>query len=213
MTSPHNELRHRRTKIIATLGPSTTQPGVEGKLVEAGIDVVRLNFSHGTSEEHQAAVERIRDLTEPDYHLSVLGDLQGPKIRITKFADGPVTLSPGEPFILDPEHDPEAGTAECVGLTYPQLAEDLSAGDNLLLDDGRLMLRVREIRKGRIYTEALTSGILHDSKGINREGGGLSAPSITAKDLSDIRLAARIGVDYLAVSYPRNGETSTTPAN
>ena len=205
MTAVHSDARHRRTKIIATLGPATDEAGQLEKLVEAGVDVVRLNFSHGDADAHRARAARVREITEPDYHLAVLGDLQGPKIRIAGFRDGSVVLERGAAFTLDPQLEPDAGDAERVGITYQKLAEDVHTGDTLLLDDGRLMLKVVEIKDGRIRTEVLFGGALSDAKGVNRAGGGLSAPSITAKDLSDIRLAAEIGVDYLAVSYPRGG--------
>ena len=205
MTTPGTELRHRRTKIIATLGPATDDPAVLQGLIDAGVDVVRLNFSHGDAAEHRARAERVRAMTEPRYHLAILGDLQGPKIRIARFRDGPVTLAPGDPFTLDPELDPDAGDAARVGLNYPDLARDVAAGDELLLDDGRIVLRVLEVAGGRIRAETLTGGELSDAKGLNRAGGGLAAPSITPKDLADIKLAAEIGVDFLAVSYPRSG--------
>lgn len=205
MTAPSSELRHRRTKIIATLGPATDSPGVLRDLIDAGVDVVRLNFSHGTRDEHRERAERIREMTEPKYHLAILGDLQGPKIRITRFRDGSATLKPGDPFILDPHLEPDAGTEESVGLTYPELSEDIRVGDDLLLDDGRLVLQVKAVESGRIITETISGGVLQDAKGVNRAGGGLSAPSISAKDHQDIQLAAEIGVDYLAVSYPRSG--------
>jgi len=205
VTTPGTELRHRRTKIIATLGPATDDPAVLQGLIDAGVDVVRLNFSHGDADQHRARAERVRAMTEPDYHLAILGDLQGPKIRIARFRDGPVTLAPGDPFTLDPELDPDAGDAERVGLSYAELAADVAAGDELLLDDGRIVLRVREVAGGRIRTETLSGGVLSDAKGLNRAGGGLAAPSITPKDLADIKLAAEIGVDFLAVSYPRSG--------
>ena len=205
MTAPSSELRHRRTKIIATLGPATDSPEVLRDLIDAGVDVVRLNFSHGTQDEHRERAERIREMTEPKYHLAILGDLQGPKIRITGFRDGSITLKPGDPFILDPDLKPDAGTEESVGLTYPELSEDVRVGDNLMLDDGRLVLQVKAVESGRIITETISGGVLQGAKGVNRAGGGLSAPSISAKDHQDIQLAAEIGVDYLAVSYPRSG--------
>ena len=206
MTTPSSKLRHRRTKIIATLGPATDDPAVMRGLIDAGLDAVRLNFSHGTQDEHRARAELVREMTEPEYHLAVLGDLQGPKIRITRFQNGEgVTLKPGMPFVLDPDLDPQAGTVESVGLTYPELSEDVEPGDSLLLDDGRLVLDIKAVESGRIVTEVVTGGLLQNSKGVNRSGGGLSAPSIGAKDHKDIQLAAEIGVDYLAVSYPRSG--------
>ena len=205
MTAPSSELRHRRTKIIATLGPATDSPDVMRSLIDAGVDVVRLNFSHGTQDEHRERAERVREMTEPKYHLAILGDLQGPKIRITGFRDGSVTLKPGDPFTLDPHLEPDAGTSEAVGLTYSELSEDVRVDDHLLLDDGRLVLQVKAVESGRIITETVSGGVLQDAKGVNRAGGGLSAASVSSKDQQDIRLAAEIGVDYLAVSYPRSG--------
>ncbi len=205
MTALSSDLRHRRTKIIATLGPATDSPEVMRGLIDAGVDVVRLNFSHGSADEHRERAERMREMTEPNYHLAILGDLQGPKIRICGFRDGPITLKSGDPFVLDPDLDPHAGTQERVGLTYANLAEDVKIGDHLFLDDGRMVLEVKTLESGCIVTETVTGGILSDSKGLNRAGGGLSAPAISAKDHEDIRLAAEIGVDYLAVSYPRSG--------
>ena len=205
MTAPTSDLRHRRTKIIATLGPATDSSEALSGLLDAGVDVVRLNFSHGTADEHRERAERVREMTEPNYHLAILGDLQGPKIRLARFRDGSVILQAGDSFVLDPGLDPAAGTKESVGLSYPELAEDVQVGDTLLLDDGRVVLKVVAIESGRITTETVTGGVLSDAKGVNRSGGGLSAPSISAKDREDIKLAAEIGVDYLAVSYPRSG--------
>jgi len=195
----------RRTKIVATLGPATDPPEVLRGLVAAGVDVVRLNFSHGHADEHRARARAVREAAaEAGRYVGVLGDLQGPKIRIESFVDGEVTLREGDPFILDAALDPHAGTHERVGITYKNLPADVHPGDTLLLDDGRLSLAVDEVVGSEIRTRVASGGALSDKKGINRQGGGLSAPAITDKDRHDIELAAEIGVDYLAVSFPRS---------
>ncbi len=193
---------HRRTKIIATLGPATD--GVLEAMIRAGVDVVRINFSHGTAQEHRARAERVRRLSEAHHRcVGILGDLQGPKIRIARFARGPVRLRRGEHFVLDTRLGEGDGDQRRVGITYPDLPQDLRPGDRLLLDDGRLVLEVDQVARHEIHTRVVVGGTLSDNKGINRQGGGLSAPAITDKDRADLRLAAEIGVDYLAVSFPR----------
>lgn len=197
---------NRRTKIVATLGPATDAPGMLEQLILAGVNVVRLNFSHGSAEDHQLRAKQVRELAAK-YHRSVaiLGDLQGPKIRIARFAAGPIELVVGDTFALDGAMDREAGDRLAVGIDYPQLPADSSPGDRLLLDDGRVVLEVTAIEGLRIETRVLVGGKLSNNKGINREGGGLSADALTDKDFRDIELAARIGVDYLAVSFVRSG--------
>ncbi len=197
----------RRTKIIATMGPSTdTQEAVEA-LIRAGVNLVRLNFSHGSPEEHKRRAQMVNDAAEAVGRcVGILGDLQGPKIRIDRFADGPIKLSTGDKFILDAALDPNAGNQERVGLTYKQLVQDVSAGDRLILDDGRIVLEVEEVVGQEIHTVVIQGGPLSNNKGINRQGGGLSADALTEKDKRDIKLAAEIGVDYLAVSFPRAAE-------
>ena len=195
----------RRTKIVTTLGPATDDPNVLAAMIRAGADVVRLNFSHGRPEEHKRRMELARAAaTSADRYVGVLGDLRGPKIRIDRFAAGPVTLNEGQPFILDVSLDPDAGTAQSVGVAYKELPRDVRTNDVLLLDDGQLVLDVEKVDGPRIYTRVRVGGELSDQKGINRQGGGLSAGALTDKDRDDIRVAASLGVDYVAVSFARD---------
>ena len=205
------EIRHtglpRRTKIIATLGPATDDEAVIIALLKAGVDAVRLNFSHGEAEEHMRRTKIVRELSKGmRYYVGVIGDLQGPKIRIERFANGAVSLKQGEVFTLDPGLGREDGDDKRVGLTYPDLYKDVKAGDTLMLDDGRVELKVSASDENGIVTTVEQGGALSSNKGVNRRGGGLSAPSITDKDHEDIKLAAEIGIDYLAVSFPRDAE-------
>ncbi|TVQ73158.1 MAG: pyruvate kinase [Chromatiaceae bacterium] len=194
----------RRTKIVATLGPATDSPAAMRALVRAGVDVVRINFSHGEADDHRKRVNLLREAAaEASRIIAVLGDLQGPKIRIARFAQGSVELNEGDPFVLDAELDPGQGDVQQVGLTYKDLPGDVNAGDVLLLDDGRLVLEVQRVDGPRIHTHVVVGGTLSNNKGINRQGGGLSAAALTDKDVNDIRLAAELGVDYLAISFPR----------
>ena len=187
------------------MGPATDTPAVVERLVAAGVDVVRLNFSHGSPEEHQRRADLVREASKKvGRHVAILGDLQGPKIRIDRFKNGQVTLAEGAPFVLDAGLDRNAGDEQAVGLTYKALPNDVTAGDTLLLDDGRLVLKVEKVEGEKIHTTVVHGGILSNNKGINRQGGGLSAEAITDKDRADIRTAAAIGVDYLAMSFPRS---------
>lgn len=197
----------RRTKIVATLGPATeTEQAIEG-LLRAGVDVVRLNFSHGTAADHQARSRRVLDVARANQRfVAVLADLQGPKIRIEKFKHGAIELAEGAEFCLDTECADDAGDASRVGVTYGQLAQDVSAEDILVLDDGRIVLRVESVEGSKINCRVQIGGKLSDSKGINLKGGGLSADALTDKDKEDIVTAARIGADYVAVSFPRNAK-------
>lgn len=195
----------RRTKIVATLGPSTNSPEAVEALVEAGVNVVRLNFSHGSAEDHQHRAELVRQFAaKHGRFVAILGDLQGPKIRIARFQDSRIQLETGARFALDAAMDKSAGTSECVGIDYEELVNDSRPGDILLLDDGRIELKVIEVAGSRIECEVLIGGPLSNNKGINRQGGGLSAGALTEKDFEDIKTAAKIGVDYLAVSFPRS---------
>jgi pyruvate kinase len=197
----------KRTKIVATLGPATDPPGVLEAVIAAGADVLRFNFSHGHPEEHRARARRVREQAEMlGRNVAILGDLQGPKIRIRRFAAGTALLRDGADFVLDVALGPDAGDNERIGVSYQELPNDVRPGDTLLLDDGRIVLTVDRVEASAIYTRVLVGGELTNNKGINRQGGGLSAPSITAKDCEDIRLAAEIGVDYLAVSFTRRPE-------
>jgi len=194
----------RRTKIVATLGPATEQPGMLEKLLAAGVDVVRLNFSHGSAEEHRQRVHAVRATADKlGRTVGVLVDLQGPKIRIDRFIDGVVTLQEGASFVLDANLDSNSGTQERVGIAYKDLPQDVTPGDTLLLDDGRIELSVDKVNGAEIHCIVKVGGRLSNNKGINRQGGGLSAPALTDKDREDIKTAADIEADYLAVSFPR----------
>ncbi len=197
----------RRTKIIATLGPATDDPKTLDRMIEAGLDVVRINFSHGTAEEHLERAERVRNRARAHgRQVGVLADLQGPKIRIERFRDGPIQLTEGDLFTIDTAHDPNGGDAQVVATSYKQLPEDVNRGDTLLIDDGRLVLWVEEVHTTKVTCRVVVGGTLSDRKGINRLGGGLSAPALTQKDYDDIRTAAKMEADYLAVSFPRCGQ-------
>ncbi|QGG79402.1 pyruvate kinase [Litorivicinus lipolyticus] len=195
----------RRTKIVATLGPSTDSPEMIDRIIKAGVNCVRLNFSHGEPEDHRQRAEWVRKAaSDNQVQVAILADLQGPKIRIARFADGHIELAPGDTFVLDASLERDAGTQTEVGIDYKALPSDCTAGDLLLLDDGRITLRVQSISGERITTVVERAGTLSNNKGINRQGGGLSAPALTQKDLSDLRSAVEIGIDYIAVSFPRS---------
>ena len=194
----------RRTKIVATLGPATDDQAALTALIESGVNVVRLNFSHGTAAELQQRVDRVRETAaRSGQTIALIGDLQGPKIRIARFANGGITLAEGDHFVLDADMDEAAGDRYRVGLTYSALPDDCAVGDVLLLDDGRVIMRVERVDGHQIHCHVINGGKLTNSKGINRQGGGLSAPALTDKDRNDIQVAARLGLDYLAVSFPR----------
>jgi pyruvate kinase len=195
----------RTTKIVATLGPSSSSPEVLNQLVAAGIDVVRLNFSHGTAADHRSRVDNLRlAMSAQKRTVGVMADLQGPKIRIGKFAGSKVLLKPGQEFILDAEC--ALGDGGRVGLDYPELVQDVVPGDMLLLDDGRIVMEVAKVEESEIRCLVRHGGELSNNKGINKQGGGLSAPALTAKDIEDIGIAASLEVDYVAVSFPKSGD-------
>ncbi|SDN65921.1 pyruvate kinase [Pseudomonas jinjuensis] len=195
----------RRTKIVATLGPATETAEAIEDLVIAGVDVVRLNFSHGKAEEHQARAALVREMAaRHGRFVAILADLQGPKIRISRFAEGKVMLHKGQSFILDAALDKDAGDSKRVGIDYEALITDSQPGDILLLDDGRVELKTVKVEATQLVCEVLVGGPLSNNKGINRKGGGLSASALTEKDCEDIRTAASMQVDYLAVSFPRD---------
>ncbi|WP_435106283.1 pyruvate kinase [Arhodomonas sp. AD133] len=197
----------RQTKIVATLGPATDNAEALGAIVGAGVDVVRLNLSHGAHDEHRGRVARLREAAERTGRVvGVLCDLQGPKIRIEGFREGPVELEPGASFFLDPTLGEESGSSEGVGVGYDGLPDDVSAGDVLLLADGLIRLEVERVDGRRVHTRVVTGGRLGARKGINRLGGGLSVRALTDKDREDIHFAAEAGADYLAVSFPRDAE-------
>lgn len=193
----------RTTKIVATLGPASSDPTTLARLVEAGVNVVRLNFSHGTADDHRNRVETLRQImTDTGRTVGILADLQGPKIRIGKIAGSKIELREGAHYIL--AADCPLGNAERVGLDYPELVDEVTAGAVLLLDDGRIVLDVEYVEDGEIHCRVRVGGLLSSNKGINRQGGGLSAPALTGKDMEDIRTAAELKVDFIAVSFPKS---------
>ena len=197
----------RRTKIIATLGPATDQDGMLEKLLFAGVDVFRLNYSHQTHTEHERRMNEIRQLSHKHKHpVAVIADLQGPKIRIERFKEGKIQLLEGTNFNINTELAKEAGDETQVGVTYKQLAKDVKVNDRLLLDDGRIVLEVTKVDNTIINCIVITGGELSNNKGINLQGGGLSASAVTEKDIEDMKHAAAIQVDFIAISFPREAE-------
>ena len=197
----------RRTKIVATMGPATDDPAVMTGMVEAGLDVARINFSHGTRDSQRKRVELVRVAAKAGgRNIGILADLAGPKIRIESFAKGSVQLSEGAPFALDTALDPTAGNDHEVGCAYQNLPSDVRSGDTLLLADGQIVLGVERVVGSRIQCVVRVGGELSNRKGLNRQGGGISAPALTEKDLADVQLAAELGIDYLAVSFARDGD-------
>ncbi len=197
----------RRTKIIATLGPATDQPGMMEKLINAGVDVFRLNYSHQTHAEHERRMKEIRKLSHAHKHaVAVIADLQGPKIRIEHFIEGKVQLREGANFKINTALPTEDGDETQVGVTYKELAKDVKAEDKLLIDDGKVVLEVKSVEGHIIDCEVINGGELSNNKGINLQGGGLSASAVTDKDIEDMKHAAEIKVDYIAISFPRDSE-------
>ena len=197
----------RRTKIVATVGPATESEAALDALMKAGVDVLRLNFSHGSAEDHKARAEKIRRISaQNNRHVAILTDLQGPKIRVRKFKDGGVDLEVGEPFCLNAECPDGEGHQFEVGITYPDLPNDVKAGNVLVLDDGRIVLKVENVDGPRVECSVMVAGYLSDNKGINLKGGGLSAAVLTDKDREDIKTSAAMDADYVAVSFPRSAE-------
>ncbi|MFZ9035246.1 MAG: pyruvate kinase [Francisellaceae bacterium] len=197
----------RRTKILATLGPASESREVLSQMIKAGINAVRLNFSHGTAEDHGKRVQLIRELSkELGVYIGILADLQGPKIRVAKFKEGSVMLKKGADFILDADMDKAAGDEKNVGIDYKELPNDVKKGDVLLLDDGKIVLTVKKVQGAKVLCDVTIGGKLSNNKGINKKGGGLTAPALTEKDKTDIKTAAALQVDYVAVSFPRDGK-------
>ena len=194
----------RATKIVATLGPASSDPEVLERLLRAGVDVVRLNFSHGKAQDHIDRATLVRAIAHKiGKPVALMADLQGPKIRVGKFADGKIMLVAGEPFILDAART-EPGDIHGVGLDYKELPRDVRPGDTLLLNDGLLKLTVELVRGDEVHTRVVLGGELSNNKGINKAGGGLTAPALTAKDMEDIKTAVSFQCEYLAVSFPKN---------
>ncbi len=197
----------KRTKIVATLGPATDDKKILRKMIRAGLDVARLNFSHGDADEHRRRAKRLRAAaTKCGRNIGVMGDLQGPKIRVRRFKDHSVELADGAAFFLDSTLGFEEGTQEGVGVALDTLHEDVAAGDVLLLNDGLISLEVDRVDGTRIHTTVMNGGILSDHKGINKKGGGLSASALTDIDRQNIRLAAELEMDFLAVSFVRSAD-------
>lgn len=192
----------RRTKIVATLGPATDDPKVLDDVIAAGVDVVRLNMSHGSYDEHEQRAEWVRNRARASgRQVGVLVDLQGPKIRIARFENDKIELAEGDRFTIDTSWDPMKGNQEVVGSTYTTLHDECSRGDTLLLNDGLIVLWVEEVDGTAVHCKVRIGGTLSNNKGINKQGGGLSAPALTDKDREDIKFAAKIEADYLAVSF------------
>jgi pyruvate kinase len=195
----------RATKIVATLGPATTKPEVLKEVILAGVDVVRLNFSHGVAQDHRDRAQLVRKISkEVGKEIAIMADLQGPKIRVGKFEHGKVKLEQGQKFLLDA--DCTLGNDQQVGLDYKNLPQDLIPGDQLLLNDGLIVLRVEKILGNCVHTLVEIGGELSNNKGINRAGGGLTAPALTDKDIEDLATAIDMGVDYIAISFPKNAD-------
>ena len=193
----------RSTKIVATIGPASSTLEVLTRMIGAGVDVVRLNFSHGTAQDHIDRAALVREAAAAcGREVAIMADLQGPKIRVGKFENGKITLKPGDAFILDSAC--QMGNQERVGLDYKDLPRDVGPGDLLLLNDGLIVLVVDRVLGNEIFTTVRIGGELSNNKGINRQGGGLSAPALTAKDMEDIKTAMALGADYVAVSFPKN---------
>ncbi len=197
----------RRTKIVATLGPATDDPQVLKEIIGAGMDVARINFSHGEEEDHRARIEALRKASaECGREIGLMGDLQGPKIRVKRFKNSKATLNEGAKFFLDSTLGLNDGTDEGVGVAYSKLHEDVESGDVLLLNDGQIKLSVDNIEGTRLHTTVILGGILSDHKGVNRQGGGLSAGALTDTDREYIKFAAEMALDFLAVSFVRNAD-------
>ncbi len=194
----------RRTKTVATLGPATDDDVVFKEMVESGLNVVRLNFSHGSHEEQTERFNRVRRLAkECGQTVGILVDLQGPKIRIAKFKDGRIHLDVGDSFVLDCQQDESTGNQTSIGVTYKELYKEVQSGSELMLDDGAIQLKVLDVNGQKIHCETLVGGELSNNKGLNLRGGGLSAGALTAKDKEDIIVAGREKADFLAISFVR----------
>src|SRR3954465_5902450 len=197
-------MARRATKIVVTLGPATADPAVLDRMIRAGVNVVRLNFSHGSGQDHIDRAHQVREVAQKaGREVAIMADLQGPKIRVGKFAEGKVTLEPGAKFVLDAART-EPGDLQGVGLDYKELPRDVKSGDVLLLNDGLIVLTVDSVQGEQVHTTVKLGGVLSNNKGINKQGGGLTAPALTAKDMEDIRTAMSFQADYVAVSFPKN---------
>jgi len=197
-------MTRRATKIVATLGPASSDPALLEQMIRAGVNVVRLNFSHGKAQDHIDRARLVREAAaRAGREVAIMADLQGPKIRVGKFAEGKVMLETGQKFILDATRT-EPGDASAVGLDYKELPRDVKAGDVLLLNDGLITMKVEAVKGEAVHAVVTMGGELSNNKGINKKGGGLTAPALTAKDMEDIKTAMSFQADYVAVSFPQN---------
>ncbi len=198
-------MTRRATKIVATLGPASSNPAILEQMIRAGVNVVRLNFSHGTAQDHIDRATMVREAAaRAGSVVAIMADLQGPKIRVGKFAEGKVMLVAGAKFALDAART-ELGDVNAVGLDYKDLPDEVKSGDVLLLNDGLIVLMVDSVKGKAVHTTVKIGGELSNNKGINKQGGGLTAPALTAKDMDDIKTAMSFQADYIAVSFPKSG--------
>ncbi len=194
----------RATKIVATLGPASSDAAILEQMIRAGVNVVRLNFSHGKAQDHIDRARLVREAAQrAGREVAIMADLQGPKIRVGKFADGKVFLEPGQKFVLDAART-ELGDIDAVGLDYKSLPSEVKAGDVLLLNDGLIVITVDAVVGTQVHTTVKLGGELSNNMGINKQGGGLTAPALTGKDMEDIKTAMALRADYVAVSFPKN---------
>ena len=197
-------MTRRATKIVATLGPASSDPALLEQMIRAGVNVVRLNFSHGKAQDHIDRASLVREAARrAGREVAIMADLQGPKIRVGKFAEGKVLLETGQKFVLDATRT-EPGDASAVGLDYKELPRDVKAGDVLLLNDGLITMKVEAVKGEAVHAVVTMGGELSNNKGINKKGGGPTAPALTAKDMEDIKTAMSFQADYVAVSFPQN---------
>ena len=197
-------MTYRATKIVSTLGPASSEPALLEQMIRAGVNVVRLNFSHGKAQDHIERAQLVRDAAQrAGCEVAIMADLQGPKIRVGKFADNKVMLVTGQTFVLDAART-ELGDAKGVGLDYKELPQDVKAGDVLVLNDGMIVMQVQAVKGPAVHCTVTQGGELSNNKGINKKGGGLTAPALTAKDMEDIKTAMSFRADYVAVSFPQN---------
>ena len=197
-------MTYRATKIVSTLGPASSEPALLEQMIRAGVNVVRLNFSHGKAQDHIDRAQLVREAAQrAGCEVAIMADLQGPKIRVGKFADNKVMLVTGQTFVLDAART-ELGDAQGVGLDYKELPQDVKAGDVLVLNDGMIVMQVQAVKGPAVHCTVTQGGELSNNKGINKKGGGLTAPALTAKDMEDIKTAMSFRADYVAVSFPQN---------
>ena len=197
-------MTYRATKIVSTLGPASSEPALLEQMIRAGVNVVRLNFSHGKAQDHIDRAQLVRDAAQrAGCEVAIMADLQGPKIRVGKFADNKVMLVTGQTFVLDAART-ELGDSQGVGFDYKELPQDVKAGDVLVLNDGMIVMQVQAVKGPAVHCTVTQGGELSNNKGINKKGGGLTAPALTAKDMEDIKTAMSFRADYVAVSFPQN---------